>query len=213
MAAAKVSGQVVSMTGPSNHSMAPPSSASSVSEVLAEGDHISLKIGSSSTGSDLDYKWYKQDSTGTKYLIQDGSNSTLTETASGAGYYIYQLLISNSNQCTSEISDPFKVYVLPPLNPTISASSSAVCANGTSTATLMANVSNTAFSYLYQWMLNGADISGATSATYTTSANATSNSSYAVKVSFAIKNTVNGTASQNVNIVAVPPKPGISIGQ
>lgn len=208
-----VKAQTVVMTGPSSRTSAPPVSASAVNVILAPTENISLKTGSASTSSDIRYQWYKQDSTGTKYLVQDSNDPTLKETVSGYGYYIYQLLTSNSNQCTSEISDPFKVYVLPPINASVAASSGTVCANNSSTSTLTASVSNNSFSYLYQWALNGNNISGATSAAYTTPANINSNSTYTVKVAYALKNSVTGTATQTVNVIAVPGKPSISVGQ
>ena len=208
-----VNAQVTVMTGPSNATLAAPASASSVDMIIADGANISLKIGSTNTSSDIHYQWYKQDRNGTKVLVQDSNNGTFLEAASGAGYYIYQLLISNSNQCTSEISDPFKVYVLPALSATIAASASSVCANGTSTATLTTNVANTNYSYLYQWSFNGTDINGATNATYTTPANASGSNIYAVKVAYMLKNSISATANQTISTVPVPAKPAISVSQ
>ena len=210
---AKVSAQVTTVTGPSDKTTTPPASASAVAQVLGTGSAISLKVGSTTTATDMRYQWYKLDNTGTKKLVQDGSDNTYKETSTDAGYYTYQLVMSNGNQCTSDISDPFKVYVLPALNPTIAASSGTICSNGTSTATLTANAGNTNYSYLYQWSMNGADIQGATAATYTTAANTTGNNTYAVKVSYALNSNYSGTASQVVNMIAVPNKPAISVGQ
>lgn len=210
----KVNAQVTAVNGPSDNTTAPPTSASAVAQVLGTGGAISLKIGATaSTATDIKYQWYKLDNTGTKRLVQDGADGTFRETAAGAGYYTYQLVMSNSNQCTSDISDPFKVYVLPALTPTIAASSGTICSNGTSTSTLTANPGNSSYSYQYQWSLNGADISGATSATYTTAANTTGNNTYGVKVSYALNSNYGGTASQVINMIAVPNKPAISVGQ
>ncbi len=206
--------QVVAVNGPSDNSSTPPSSSSAVSSVLATGGVISLKTGSTATtATDVRYQWYKLDNTGTKRLVQDGTDNTLKETATGAGYYIYQLVMSNSNQCTSDISDPFKVYVLPALNPTIAASSGTICSNGTSTSTLTANAGNSNYSYLYQWTLNGTNISGATAATYTTPTGTSGNNTYGVKVSYALNSNYGGTATQVINMIPVPSKPAISVGQ
>ncbi|MGI4020509.1 MAG: hypothetical protein ACRYFA_03315 [Janthinobacterium lividum] len=205
--------QVTAVTGPSDGTSTPPASASAVNQILSSGGSISLKIGSTLTTTGINYKWYKLDNTGTKRLVQDGSSSTLAETAAGAGYYTYQLVISNSNQCTSEISDPFKVYVLPALQPTIAASSGTICSNGTSTSTLTANPGNSSFSYQYQWALNGTNISGATAATYTTPTSTTGNNTYSVNVAYVLNPSTTGTASQIVNMIPVPTKPAISVGQ
>jgi hypothetical protein len=207
------SAQATAVSGPSDATLTPPVSASAVSQIVAPGGSISLKMGNSLTATDINYKWYKLDQTGTKRLVQDGSSSTLTETTAGAGYYTYQLVISNSNQCTSEISDPFKVYVLPALNPTIAASSGTICSNGTSTSTLTANPGNSSFSYQYQWALNGTNITGATAATYTTPTNTTGNNTYSVKVAYVLSSATAATATQVINMIPVPTKPAISVGQ
>ncbi|RYE26159.1 MAG: hypothetical protein EOP42_20965 [Sphingobacteriaceae bacterium] len=205
--------QVVTVTGPSDGTTAPPATVSAVNQVLSPGGSISLKIGSNATATGINYKWYKLDNAGVKRLVQDGAGSTLAETATGAGYYTYQLVISNANQCTSEISDPFKVYVLPALHPTIAASSGTICSNGTSTSTLTASTGNNGFSYQYQWTLNGTNIPGATAATYTTPANTTGNNTYSVNVAYVLNQATTGTASQVINMIPVPTKPAISIGQ
>ncbi|MVN22260.1 hypothetical protein [Mucilaginibacter arboris] len=205
--------QVTLITGPSDRITSPPTTSSAVGQIISSGGSISLKIGSASTATDIIYQWYKLDSTGVKHLVQSSSNSAYTETTTDAGYYTYQLVMSNSNQCTSDISDPFKVYVLPVLNPTIAASSATICSNGVSASTLTANPGNSKYSYLYQWALNGTNIAGATAATYTTTANTTGSNTYSVKVSYALSSTNTGTASQIINIVPVPTKPAISVGQ
>lgn len=212
--ACNASAQVVALNGPSDNSSTPPSSSAAVSQVLASGNAISLKIGSTTTtATDVRYQWYKLDNTGTKRLVQDGTDNTLRETTTGAGYYIYQLVMSNSNQCTSDISDPFKVYVLPALNPTIAASSGTICSNGTSTSTLTANAGNSNYSYLYQWTLNGTNINGATATTYATPTGTTGNNTYGVNVSYALNANYGGTATQVINMIPVPSKPAISVGQ
>ena len=210
---AKVIAQVTTVKGPSDNTTTPPASASAVAQVLGTGNVISLRIGSTSTATDIRYQWYKLDNTGTKQLVQDGTDGTFHETAAGAGYYTYQLVMSNSNQCTSDISDPFKVYVLPALSPTIAASSGTICSNGTSASTLTANPGNSNFSYQYQWALNGTNISGATGATYTLTSSTSGSNTYSVRVAFVLSPSTTATATQTINAIAVPTKPAISVGQ
>jgi len=205
--------QATTVTGPSDGTSNPPASASVVNQVVSSGSSISLKIGSSSTATDIIYQWYKLDNSGVKRLVQSGSNGTLTETAAGSGYYTYQLVMSNSNQCTSDISDPFKVYVLPALSPTITATNSTICSNGSSSSVLTTNPGSNKYSYLYQWAMNGNSISGATSATYTTTTNASGSNTYSVVISYALNTNYTGTANQVINAISVPNKPTISVGQ
>lgn len=205
--------QVTTVSGPSDATSAAPATASAVNQILTTGGTISMKISSAPAAADVIYQWYKIDNTGTKRLVQSSTSSAYTETAAGAGYYTYQLMMTNANQCSSEISDPFKVYVLPALNPSIAASSSTICSNGTSTSTLTANAGNSSYTYTYQWLLNGTAISGATSATYTTLANTSGSNTYSVKVAYALSPASSGTASQVINAIAVPAKPAISVGQ
>lgn len=205
--------QVTSVNGPSDAVSSPPASTSAVGQVLAPGNNISLKIGNASTASDIIYQWYKMDNTGTKRLVQSGSSSTLLETPAGTGYYTYQLVTSNSNQCSSDISDPFKVYVLPALAPTVVASKSTVCADGTSTSLLTANPGSDKYSYQYQWILNSSAISGATSATYTTPTTISGANTYTIRVAYVLSTSTTGTANQTITVIPVPTKPAISIGQ
>ncbi len=205
--------QVTVVNGPSDAVSNPPASASAVNQILSPGNNISLKIGTASTATDISYQWYKIDNTGVKRLVQNGSDNTLRETPSGAGYYTYQLLISNSNQCSSDISDPFNVYVLPALAPTVAASNTTVCANGASTSVLTANPGSNKYAYLYQWALNGNNISGATSSAYTTPTSISGTNTYTIKVAYALSSATTGTASQVINVIPVPAKPTVSVGQ
>lgn len=199
--------------GPSDTTTPPPANASDVSQVVCFGSIINLKGPVDASNANYKrYQWYKMDSGGNKQLVQDSTINTYSETSAGAGYYTYQLVVTNTNDCSSDISDPFKVYVLPDLTPTITPAATAVCEKGASTTVLTANVTNTNFTYNYQWTRNGTDIAGATSNTYTVSEQNTGDVTFGVKVSYALNTGCTQTATQVIHVIALPGKPVITAG-
>jgi hypothetical protein len=200
--------------GPSDATTAPPASASAVAQVLCYGSTISLK-GPADPGSTYKkYQWYKIDNAGNKQLAKDGTDNTYTEVSTGAGYYAYQLVITNTNDCSSDISDPFKVYVLPQLTPAITPTGNvtSVCEKGASTTILTASVANTNFTYTYQWTRNGTDIAGANTNTYTVTEQTAGSVTFGVKVAYTLNNSCTQTATQVITVVPVPVKPVIVAG-
>jgi len=193
--------------GPSDGTTAPPSSAAAVQKVICNGAQVVL------TSSDVatTYQWYKKTSTGTMQLVQSSSSNTYTETSTTAGYYTYTLVTINSNGCASPMSDPYDVFVLPPLTPTITASSNNVCANGQTTSVLTASPANDPnYSYSYQWTRNGVNIPGATSSTYTVSELTAGTAQYDVLVSYNLNTSCSALApAQTITIIALPVKPTI----
>jgi hypothetical protein len=206
------------VTGPSDATSAPPVHASDVGQVVCYGAPISLKGPTDPGSSYKKYEWYKIDAGGNKVLVKDGTaaDKDYTEASDGAGYYIYQLVILNTNDCSSDISDPFKVYVLPQLNVTIAPTGNvtSVCEKGQSTTTLTANVTNPNANivYTYQWQRNGADIAGATTNTYLVTEANSGSVDFGVKVSYVLDSGCTQTASQTITVVPVPVKPVIVSG-
>jgi len=197
-------------SGPSDAVTAPPSSASSVSQVLCSSGQIQLKT---TATAGYTYQWYKKKADGTMQLVQDGTSSTYTETPSGAGYYTYQLIQINSTGCTSTSSDPFNVFVLPPITAAISGSTSNVCASGQTSATLSATpVNGSGYTYTYQWTRNGVDIPGATSSTYTVNESVAGTVTFGVTVSYTLNSGCNSSSTTTITVVPVPTKPVIVTG-
>src|SRR5471030_340899 len=120
-----VSAQVI--TGPSDATTPPPTSATQVGKVLCAGTPISITGPQDVTGVDYPiYHWYKLDASGNKQLTAS-TGKTYTETPTASGYYNYELVTESAGGCTSPISDVFKVFVLPPLTATITATGTAIC--------------------------------------------------------------------------------------
>ena len=198
-------------SGPSDATTAPPTQASDVGKVLCAGSTISIS-GPQDVGN-VDfaaYQWYKLDGAGNKQLTNI-TTRTYTETATTAGYYNYEVITVNASGCTSPISDPFKVFVLPPLTATITNTASTICA-GVGTTILTANPTPaTGYVLNYQWTRAGVNITGATTNSYTVSAEATPGTvTFGVNITYALSPTCSGAATQDIIIAPIPTKPAIT---
>jgi hypothetical protein len=200
--------------GPSDAATAPPTTATSVAQVLCSGSQILLKGPADATGS-IKYQWYKTDNAGVKKLVKEGVNkdNVYSETPTSSGYYNYQLVMVNSNNCISDPSDPFNVYVLPALNPVVDGNGS-VCEKGQTNSTLSITGLDNRFTYTYQWTREGTNIAtNGTSATYTVTEQTAGTYKYAVKVAYTLNTSCTKTAADKpVTVVPVPAKPTIQIG-
>jgi len=197
--------------GPSDAVTAPPATAAAVSQVICNGSQIQLKT---TATAGYTYQWYKKNPAGgAMQLVQDGSSNTYTETPAGVGYYTYQLVVINSNGCTSISSDPFSIFVLPPITAAITASSATVCASGQTSSTLSATpVNGSGYTYTYQWTRNGSDIAGATSSTYTVNESTAATVTYGVTVAYSLNSNCFSTTTTTITVIAVPTKPVIITG-
>ena len=124
----------------------------------------------------------------------NGATSS-TYTAAGAGNYT--VVVSNTNGC-SGTSAATTVTIAPNPTPTITAGGpTTLCTGGTVVLTASAGTT-------YQWKLNGVNISGATSPTYT----ATGSGNYTVVVSNS--NGCSGTSAQTTVTISPNPTPTIT---
>jgi hypothetical protein len=199
-------------TGPSDATTAPPATASAVAKVLCYGSTISL-TGPQDNGVDFTkYHWYKIDPNGVRQEVTTQTGRTYTETSGAAGYYTYQLVTENANGCTSPLSDPLQVYILPALSVNITTPTSSMCAVATNSTVLTANVTPaTGYTINYQWTKGGVDIPGATSSTYTVTNQTTAATiTYGVKTSYALNSTCAATATKDIEITPLPTKPAIT---
>lgn len=198
-------------SGPSDATSAPPVNATDVGKVLCAGTNISITGPQDAGNVDFaSYQWYKLDASGNKQLTSVTSR-TYTETPTGPGYYTYELVTVNASGCTSPISDPFKIYVLPTLTATITTPNSTVCA-GVGTTVLTANPTPaTGYVYTYQWTRNGTNIAGATSNTYAVSGENTPGIvTFGVNIAYVLNPTCTTTATDAITIAPVPTKPTIA---
>ena len=197
-------------SGPSDAVTAPPATAAGVSQVICSSGQIQLKT---TATAGYTYQWYKKKSDGTMQLVQDGTSNTYTETPGGTGYYTYQLVQVNSTGCTSASSDPFSIFVLPPITAAIVASNANVCASGQTSSTLSATpVNGSGYTYTYQWTRNGIDIPGATASTYTVNETTAATLTFGVTVAYILNSGCSSSATTTITVVPVPTKPVIITG-
>ncbi|WP_374163476.1 hypothetical protein [Arcticibacter sp. MXS-1] len=197
--------------GPSDATKNPPTNASDVKQVLCATSVIKLKISATSDAAYKTYKWFKVTGA-TTTMVKDGADNSYTETPAGPGYYSYRLIVTNNNDCTSEESDLFEVYVLPVLAPTISASKAEICEKEQSSSTLTVDGLDARFQYNYQWTRNSTPIAGAANASYEVKEAAPGNVTYGVNVSYKLNSSCTGSDDEQIRVIAIPSKPVIEIG-
>ena len=197
-------------TGPTDATTAPPATAGAVGQILCYGSQITLKGPVDATGT-IKYEWYKENTSGVKTLVKGpATDNTYTETSTTAGYYTYYLVQVNANDCTSDMSDPFKIYVLPELTPAIAGGSN-VCEKAQTTTNLTITGLDTRFTYTYQWTREGVNITtGGTLDHYAVTEQTVGTVKYAVKVAYTLNTSCTATsADKSIVVVGVPTKPVI----
>ena len=179
----------------------------------------------------VSYVWTRYSgttATGTATPIA-GTTSSLSDLPADPGYYTYVSTGVNADGCTSTVSDPIVVYVLPPITASIASNKANAdnhyCVSSVPTGsdaiilTATAGKGGTAvsetFGYTYQWYKGATLIAGATGATYTmntTNDNVVGANAYTVQVNYAVK-TCTAQASNGVTITVndVPGKPVVTI--
>jgi hypothetical protein len=199
-------------TGPSDATTPPPATAAAVAKVLCYGSPISMS-GPQDNGVDFaKYHWYKIDPNGVRQEVTTQTGRTYTETSGAAGYYTYQVVTENANGCTSPLSDPFQMYVLPQLSVSITTPTASMCAVATNSSLLTANVTpSSGYTINYQWTRNGVAIPGATSSTYDVTNEVTpATVTFGVSVSYALNSTCPATNTKDIVITPLPTKPLIT---
>ncbi|WCT10031.1 hypothetical protein [Mucilaginibacter jinjuensis] len=205
----------VVVNGPSKDALTtPPAAATDVSKIYCDGSAINLTGPAFIAG--YKYDWYKIDNTGTKQLVKEGTtDNTYSETASGAGYYDYQLVIINTAGCSSPITNINKVYVLPTLNLALTPIDP-ICSGGQTTGTLkLTQPLDGAYTYTYQWQRNGQNVSDADGGKgYPLVVKETASSAtaitYTLQVSYSLNSGCKGTANASVTVVDPPQTPTIT---
>jgi hypothetical protein len=204
----KASAQVVTPAGPTT-----PGNYSTAAQIVCPGGPISLQAPSDANST---YIWRKMNTSGAMVVVKGPGakgDNLYTETPTAvAGYYTYTVEQINANSC-SNLSDPFSVYVLPPILPVI-AGGAPFCEAGQGSASLSITGLDANYTYNYQWTRNGVNV-GANLPTYTVNEAVNGTYTYAVKVTFVLSAGLTApctyTASKAIVVYPLPTKPVISI--
>lgn len=136
----------------------------SATTICATGS-VTFSSAVNNNGTSPTYTWQKNGVT-----ISGATLSSYTASSVNNGD-VFRCIMASSAQCANPVNDTSNsvtITVTAPVTPSviISASSTTICAGGSVTFT--ATPTNGGSSPTYQWQKNGSNISGATSATYTT---------------------------------------------
>ena len=195
------------------------------------GSPVTLKATSLNAATIIWQRYKGQTATGTATPIAGNTPALSDATITVPGYYTYVATGVNADGCTSVVSDPIVVYVLPDITATIAANVDAAhqhyCTTdvptGTNAIVLTATGTNTqtglseTFAYNYQWFKDGVAIAtNGTSATYTLTAPfdaAVGPKAYTVQLTYIIAPTCTAATSTSITITVndVPGKPTIVI--
>jgi hypothetical protein len=180
-----------------------------------------VKLHGASTGTT--YTWLRypgKDLTGTPTTLTS-TTADLSDAPPSPGYYTYVSTSINTNNCTSDQSDPTTIYALPHITAPLSGPANTCVSALASTVLTVAPVSTESaiitetFVYTYQWLKNGTAITGATSPSYTLDPvkdAAVGSQTFTVNVFYAVRPSCAAVSnSQAVLVQANPTKPTVTI--
>ena len=152
-----------------NPSVVPAVSVSASSTSACSGGSITFSATPTDGGTSPTYQWYLNSNP-----VSGQTSSTYVYSTPVSGDAIYVTMISNAFGCVTNANATGNTITLSSTASTPSVSISAstatsICA-GTSVSFTINSTANMGASPAYQWKLNGSNINGATSSTYTTAA-------------------------------------------
>ena len=201
----------VSLTGTGMTALA--ITAQPASQSVTSGQTASFTLGATGTGT-LTYQWKKNGA-----AISGATSASYTTPATAISDNGAQFTVVVTDSTGSVTSNAAILTVTAaPVAPTISQQPASQTVTAGQTATFSVTATGTA-TLTYQWKKNGAAISGATSASYTTPATAASDSGaqFTVTITNSVGNVTSNTATLTVNvppsITAQPVSQTVTAGQ
>jgi len=184
--------------------VAPSITTQPASQTITAGQTATFAVAASGTAP-MSYQWQLNGS-----AINGATSATYTtpaETTSNSGSRFSVVVSNSAGSATS--SDAMLTVNAATVAPSITTQPASQTITSGQTATFSVAASGTA-PFSYQWQLNGSAINGATSSTYTTPAETTSNSG--AKFSVVVSNSAGSATSGNatLTVTATPVAPSIT---
>ena len=170
-------------------------------QTVTAGQRATFSVAATGTAP-LNYQWQRNGSNITGATAAAYTTPATTDADDGS---TFDVVVSNS--AGSATSNPAKLTVTaPPAPPSITTQPASQTVNAGQTATFSVVATGTA-PLSYQWQQNGANISGATAASYTIPATTSANNgaTFDVLVSNSAGSVTSSTAKLTVTAAAVPP--------
>src|ERR1700722_18429531 len=179
---------------------APTITAQPANQTVTAGQTATFTVAATGTAP-LSYQWQKN---GSAISGATSASYTTPATASSDNGSAFKVVVSNSTGSVTSSAATLMVNSAV-VAPTISAQPANQAVTAGQTATFTVTASGTA-PLSYQWQKNGTNISGATSASYTTPATASTDngSTFKVVVSNSAGSVTSSAASLTVNAAGVP---------
>ena len=201
----------VSLTGTGMTALA--ITAQPANQSVTAGQTASFSVGATGTGT-LTYQWKKNGA-----AISGATSASYTTPATAVSDNGAQFTVVVTDSTGSVTSNAATLTVTAaPVAPTISQQPASQTVTAGQTATFSVTATGTA-TLTYQWKKNGAAISGATSASYTTPATAASDNGaqFTVTITNSVSNVTSNAATLTVNvppsITAQPASRSVTAGQ
>jgi hypothetical protein len=181
--------------------VAPSITAQPASQTVTAGQTASFSVGAAGTAP-LSYQWQKN---GANIAGATSASYTTPATTTSDSGSTFRVAVSNSAGTATSAAAKLTVNAAA-VPPSIATQPASQTVTAGQTASFSVAVTGTA-PLSYQWQRNGANIAGATSASYTTPATTTSDSgsTFRVSVSNSAGTVTSAAATLTVNAAAVPP--------
>jgi hypothetical protein len=177
-----------------NTSLTPSVVVAASNTNVCAGTSVTFTATPTNGGATPTYQWHKNNTAIT------GATNVTYATSTLANGDVVSVVMGSSISCASSSSassNSVSMTVNPIVTPSVTASTTATTVCPGAAVTFTSSVTNGGTGTLYQWLLNGTNISGATGSSYTASSGVNNGSQYSVSVTSNANCLAINTASSN----------------